>query len=80
MPQPRTAVHVSSRTIRARTVCNHRMHATAWGGGLEQGPEGETQYERELVEGVGRLIVRGLLRGVVHGMGKLSQAVDGCKG
>jgi hypothetical protein len=42
------------------------------GDALEEGPEGETQYEREVAEGVGRLIVRGLLGGLVHGMGKLS--------
>ena len=50
------------------------------GGGLEQGPEGETQYECQLTEGVGRLIVRGLLGGVRHGMGKLSHDGGRCKG
>ncbi|MCX7375418.1 MAG: hypothetical protein NTY94_01620, partial [Alphaproteobacteria bacterium] len=49
------------------------------GGGLEQGPEGETQYECEMAEGVGRLIVRGLLGGGVHGMGKLSHVTGGRK-
>lgn len=50
------------------------------GDALEEGEEGETQYEREMGEGVGRLIVRGLLGGGVHGMGKLSQGEGRCNG
>ena len=49
------------------------------GDALEEGPERETQYECQLGEGVGRLIVRGLLLGGVHGMGKLSHDGGRCK-
>ena len=50
------------------------------GDTLEEGEEGETQYECEMGEGVGRLIVRGLSGGDVHGMGKLSHGDGRRKG